>query len=41
MEKEDFKHVAGFAGIMVAGMGCLVLFVKLMSIAAMLDAGRL
>ena len=39
MENDDLKHVAGFAGIIVAGMGCLYLFVKLMALAAMLDAG--
>ena len=39
MEKDDIKHVAGFAGIMAVGMGCLYLFVRLMALAAMLDAG--
>jgi len=39
MEKDDIKHVAGFSGIMVAGMGCMYLFVRLMALAAMLDAG--
>lgn len=37
MELDDMKHVAGFAGLMVAGIGCIYLFVKLMSIAAMLE----
>lgn len=38
MENDDLKHVAGFAGIIATGMGCLYLFVKLMALAAMLDA---
>ena len=37
MENDDLKHVAGFAGLMVAGMVCIYLFVKLMSLAAMLE----
>lgn len=37
MEYDDMKHVAGFAGLMVAGMVCIYLFVKLMAIAAMLE----
>lgn len=37
MDNEDMKHVAGFAGLMVAGMACIYLFVKLMALAAMLD----
>lgn len=37
MNDDDVKHVAGFVGLMVAGMGCMYLFVKLMSIAAYLD----
>lgn len=37
MNEDDVKHVAGFAGIMVAGIGCMYLFVKLMSLAAYLD----
>lgn len=39
MQPEDIKHVAGFAGLMVAGMTCIYLFVKLMALAAMLDNG--
>lgn len=39
MENEEMKHVARFAGIMVAGMTCIYLFAKLMSLAAMLDGG--
>ena len=37
MKDDDVKHVAGFAGLMVAGMGCMYLFVKLMAIASYLD----
>lgn len=37
MNEDDVKHVAGFAGLMVAGMGCMYLFVKLMALASMLD----
>ena len=37
MKKDDVKHIAGFAGIMAVGMGCMYLFVKLMAIAAYLD----
>lgn len=36
---DDVKHIAGFAGIMAVGMGCMYLFVKLMAIAAYLDRG--
>ena len=35
--KNDVKHIAGFAGIMAVGMGCMYLFVKLMALASMLD----
>lgn len=37
MKLDDVKHVAGFVGIMAVGMGCMYLFVKLMSIAAYID----
>ena len=37
MKYDDVKHIAGFAGIMAVGMGCMYLFVKLMSIAAYID----
>lgn len=37
MKNDDVKHVAGFVGLMVAGMGCMYLFVKLMAIASYLD----
>ena len=37
MKYDDVKHIAGFVGIMAVGMGCMYLFVKLMSIAAYLD----
>lgn len=37
MKEDDVKHIAGFVGLMVAGMGCMYLFVKLMSLAAYLD----
>ena len=37
MKYDDLKHIAGFAGIMAVGMGCMYLFVKLMAIAAYLD----
>lgn len=37
MKKYDVKHIAGFAGIMAVGMGCMYIFVKLMAIAAYLD----
>ena len=39
MEKEEMKQVAGFVGIIAAGMMCMLLFVKLMSLAAHLDGG--
>lgn len=39
MKTEELKQVAGFAGIIAAGMVCMWLFVKLMSIAAYLDGG--
>lgn len=34
---DNLKHIAGFAGIMAVGMGCMYLFGKLMAIAAYLD----
>ena len=34
---DEEKETAKFAGAMVAGMACLYLFVKLMSLAAYLD----
>ena len=37
MNNDDVKHIAGFAGIMVAGMVCMYLFVKLMALASYLD----
>lgn len=37
MNEDDVKHVARFAGLMVAGMGCMYLFVKLMALASYLD----
>ena len=37
MKNDDVKYIAGFAGIMAVGMGCMYLFVKLMAIAAYLD----
>lgn len=37
MNEDDKKHVAGFAGLMVAGMGCMYLFAWMMSLAAALD----
>lgn len=39
MEKEEMKQVAGFVGIIAAGMAFMWLFVKAMSIAAYLDGG--
>lgn len=39
MKYDDVKNIAGFAGIMAVGMGCMYLFVKLMAIAAYLDLG--
>ena len=37
MKNDDVKNIAGFAGIMAVGMGCMYLFVKLMALAAYLD----
>ena len=37
MKNDDVKHIAGFVGLIAVGMGCMYLFVKLMSIAAFLD----
>lgn len=37
MKMEDIRHVAGFIGIMIAGIGSLYLFVWMMSLAAALD----
>ena len=37
MKEDDVKHVAGFAGLMVAGMVCMYLFVKLFALASYLD----
>jgi len=34
---DNVKNIAGFAGIMAVGMGCMYLFVKLMALASMLD----
>ena len=31
------KHIAGFAGLMAVGMGCMYLFVKLFALASYLD----
>ena len=34
---EEEKESAKFAGAMVAGMACFIIFIKLMSLAAYLD----
>ena len=34
---DNVKHIAGFAGIMAVGMGCMYLFVKLFALASYLD----
>ena len=36
-DDDDVNHVAGFVGLMVAGMVCMYLFVKLMALASYLD----
>ena len=37
MKKDDVKHIAGFAGIMAVGMGCMYGFMWLYSLAAYID----
>lgn len=37
MKEEDKKHVAGFVGLMVAGIVCVYLFAWMMSLAAALE----
>lgn len=39
METEELKQVAGFVGIIAAGMAFMWLFVQAMSLAAFLDGG--